>query len=358
MTYARETWTDQYEDDEYDELLMECYQKCQLPKKPDQTRHKWQCLYRKKVFQGRPGLNYHQHKGCPTVGHCFKMYPILRKGQRLVVKSLLGKRKYFMNLRKEDGKLDTLHNVHKLDIVPEMNAHAQKLFAMAPASRLDALSEVRGKSSNSGINHLDTVGVPEGTKTSCMDGLPTVPMNCKEVEVEAKEEFSHNTRFAGEKHGNVHQVKWKRDFVHEYYTIEDKEWNWSPAFLLLKDSPLQSAIGFRRPWHHTIEEWLLVMEYLKWRTANWLETFDLPPIVLALKTTWHFHFGPSSYVSDIMLSALKDTLVHVSQKKGFGNELSWTQRMMCEWGAMFLSGPGLKGQEQNLQVILPPSRLL
>jgi hypothetical protein len=102
----------------------------------------------------------------------------------------------------------------------------------------------------------------------------------------------------------------------------------------------------------------LVMEYLKWRTANWLETFDLPPIVLALKTTWHFHFGPSSYVSDIMLSALKDTLVHVSQKKGFGNELSWTQRMMCEWGAMFLSGPGLKGQEQNLQVILPPSRLL
>jgi hypothetical protein len=76
--------------------------------------------------------------------------------------------------------------------------------------------------------------------------------------------------------------------VHEYYTIEDKEWNWSPAFLLLKDSPLQSAIGFRRPWHHTIEEWLLVMEYLKWRRANCLETFDLPPSVLALKATWHF----------------------------------------------------------------------
>ncbi len=140
-----------------------------------------------------------------------------------MAKGLLGKRKCFMNLRKEDGKLDTLHNVHKLDIVPEMNAHAQELFAMAPASTLDALSEVRGKSSNSKINHLDTLGVPEGTKTSYMDGLPTVPMNCKEVEVEAKEEFSHNTRFAGEKHGNVHQVKWKRDFVHEYYTIEDKE---------------------------------------------------------------------------------------------------------------------------------------
>jgi hypothetical protein len=147
-----------------------------------------------------------------------------------------------MNLKKEDGKLDTLHNVHKLDIVPKMNADTQELFAMAPPSTLDALSEVRGKSSNSKINHLDTVGVPEGTKTSCMDGLPTVPMNCKEVEVEAKEE--NNTRFAGEKHGNVHQVKWKRDFVHEYYAIEDKEWNWSPAFLLLKDSPLQSAIGF------------------------------------------------------------------------------------------------------------------
>ncbi len=169
-----------------------------------------------------------------------------------MVKGLLGQCKCFMNLKKEDGKLDTLHNVQKVDIVPEMNAHTQDLFAMAPASTLDALSEVRGKSSNSKINHLDTLGVPEGTKTSCMDGLPTVPMNCKEVEVEAKEE--NNTRFAGEKHGNVHQVKWKRDFVHEYYAIEDKEWNWSPAFLLLKDSPLQSAIGFCHPWHHTIEE--------------------------------------------------------------------------------------------------------
>ncbi len=70
--------------------------------------------------------------------------------------------------------------------------------------------------------------------------------------------------------------------------------------------------------------------------------------MLAFKATWHFHFGPASYVSDIMLSALKDTLVRVSQEKGFGNELSWTQRMMCEWGAMFLTGPGLKGQEQKL----------
>ncbi len=70
--------------------------------------------------------------------------------------------------------------------------------------------------------------------------------------------------------------------------------------------------------------------------------------MLAFKATWHFHFGPASYVSDIMLSLLKDTLVRVSQGKGFGNELSWTQRMMCEWGAMFLTGPGLKGQEQKL----------
>jgi hypothetical protein len=36
-----------------------------------------------------------------------------------------------MDLKKEDGKLDTLHNVHKLDIVPEMNADTQELFAMA-----------------------------------------------------------------------------------------------------------------------------------------------------------------------------------------------------------------------------------
>jgi hypothetical protein len=30
---------------------------------------------------------------------------------------------------------------------------------------------------------------------------------------------------------------------------------------------------------------------------------------LAFKATWHFHFGPASYVSDIILSLLKDTLV-------------------------------------------------
>ncbi len=47
---------------------------------------------------------------------------------------------------------------------------------MAPASTLDALSEVRGKSSNSKINHLDTLGVPEGTKTSCMD--PQLEIQC------------------------------------------------------------------------------------------------------------------------------------------------------------------------------------
>jgi hypothetical protein len=30
--YARETWIDKYEDDEYHELLRECYKECKVPK--------------------------------------------------------------------------------------------------------------------------------------------------------------------------------------------------------------------------------------------------------------------------------------------------------------------------------------
>ncbi len=36
MTYARETWMDIYEDDEYYQLLRECYEQCKVPKEQGQ----------------------------------------------------------------------------------------------------------------------------------------------------------------------------------------------------------------------------------------------------------------------------------------------------------------------------------
>jgi len=44
---------DIYEDDEYYELLRECYEKCKLPKEQGQKCHKWRCIYCEEVFQCR-----------------------------------------------------------------------------------------------------------------------------------------------------------------------------------------------------------------------------------------------------------------------------------------------------------------
>ncbi len=86
LTYARKTWTDEYGDDEYNELLSECSLQCQIPKELGQTRHQWQCQFCTEVFKSKPSLNYHRHRGCPKIGHHLKMYPMVGKGKRDVVK--------------------------------------------------------------------------------------------------------------------------------------------------------------------------------------------------------------------------------------------------------------------------------
>jgi len=87
-TYARETWSDTYEDEEYSELLRECYEECKVPKEERQKRYKWICIYCKEVFQCRPGLNYHRLKVCSTEERPLKQYPIVGKGQRIVMKDI------------------------------------------------------------------------------------------------------------------------------------------------------------------------------------------------------------------------------------------------------------------------------
>ncbi len=86
LTYARKTWTDEYGDDEYNELLSECSLECQLPKELGQTRHQWQCKFCTEVFKSKPSLNYHRYRGCPKIGHRLKMYPMVGRGKRDVVK--------------------------------------------------------------------------------------------------------------------------------------------------------------------------------------------------------------------------------------------------------------------------------
>jgi len=86
LTYARNTWTDEYGDDEYNELLSECSLQCQLPKELGQKRHQWQCKFCTEVFKSKPSLNYHRYRGCPKIGYRLKMYPMVGKGKRDVVK--------------------------------------------------------------------------------------------------------------------------------------------------------------------------------------------------------------------------------------------------------------------------------
>jgi hypothetical protein len=66
-------------------------------------------IYCKEVFQCRPSLNYHRLKVCSTKERPLKQYPIVGKGQRIVmkdqqtiVKGQLGKRKGHMVSVEED----------------------------------------------------------------------------------------------------------------------------------------------------------------------------------------------------------------------------------------------------------------
>ncbi|KAH8973233.1 hypothetical protein BDL97_01G034800 [Sphagnum fallax] len=86
LTYAKNTWTDEYGDDEYNELLSECSLQCQLPKEQGLKRCQWRCKFCTEVFKCKPSLNYHRYRGCPKIGHRLKMYPMVGKGKRDVVK--------------------------------------------------------------------------------------------------------------------------------------------------------------------------------------------------------------------------------------------------------------------------------
>jgi hypothetical protein len=279
--YAKETWTDMYEDKEYYKLLMECYEKCKVPKEQGQKRHKWRCMYCEEVFQCRPSLNYHRHKVCPTVGHRLKQYPIVGKGQRIVmkdqqaiVKGQLGKRKGPMASVEEDGMPHTIKdNLHQL----LQDTQTQALVMTTPS-----------------ISTFDTTGLAMGSE------------NHEHVEVEGDGDMMQQ-----------HALE-----------VENEEWGWSPLFCLLRDFPELRPPDFpHRPWKHTTEEFDVICKFLKYRKAHRTKPLRPPLIVLALKATWHFHFGSDCSMIE-HYPELVEKLEHVSQDKEFVDNLSRMQHLL------------------------------
>jgi len=99
MKYARKPWTQSYEDDDYDNYLLELYQKCRLPKKKGQKRHEWQCIFCNKVFKCVLRLNFHRIKGCPVRGK-LPIYPVVHKDQQDAAEYTL-RQKGFMNFKEQ-----------------------------------------------------------------------------------------------------------------------------------------------------------------------------------------------------------------------------------------------------------------
>lgn len=169
----------------------------------------------------------------------------------------------------------------------------------------NVLLEERGVSSSSERNHVCNSGVFEVTETVDTTRLAMGFENHKHVEVEGD--------------GEGHALE-----------VEDEEWGWSPLFCLLRDFPELRPPNFpRRPWKHTIEEFDVIHKFLKYRKAHRTKPLRPPLIVLALKATWHFHFGNGSSIIE-HYPKLVEKLEHVSQDKAFVDNLSRMQHLIIK----------------------------
>jgi len=253
------------------------------------------------------------------VGHLLKQYPIVGKGQRIVmkdqqaiVKGQLGKRKDHMASVEEDGMPHTIRDRLEVDNVHLFPRYTQTHQApvMTTPNISNVLLEERGVFSSSERGPVWNLGVFEVTETVDTSGLGMGSENHEHVEVEGD--------------GEGHALE-----------VEDEEWGWSPLFCLLRDFPELRPPDFPpRPWKHTIEEFDVIKKFLKFRKAHRTKPSRPPLIVLALKATWHFHFGNGSSIIE-HYPKLVEKLEHVSQDKEFVNNLSRMQhRMKTKFGQM------------------------
>jgi hypothetical protein len=167
----------------------------------------------------------------------------------------------------------------------------------------NVLLEERGVFSSSERGPVWNLGVFEVTETVDTSGLGMGSENHEHVEVEGD--------------GEGHALE-----------VEDEEWGWSPLFCLLRDFPQFRPLDFpERPWKHTSYEFHVINRFLENLKAHRTKPLRPPLIVLALKATWHFHFGNGSSMIE-HYPKLVEKLEHVSQDKEFVDNLSRMQHLM------------------------------
>jgi len=301
LTYARNTWTDEYGDDEYNELLSECSLQCQLPKELGQKRHQWRCKFCTEIFKSKPSLNYHRYRGCPKIGDRLKMYPMVGKGKRDVVKHACSQKGFTIAAIPEGTEWE-------LASMPQMNVELHGSLVSFPAG---------SKGHKQGVMEgpmgliQACAAIPEGTEWE----LASMP----QMNVE-----SHGSLVsfpAGSKGHEQGVMEGPMDFI-QACAAEDEEWKWSPLYLFLRDFSLLTT-ELPRPWKHTAEEWDFVKDFIE---MNFVDCSNISLIVIALAVTWTFHFDED--IENVDLNKLPGQLEHLSQEKEFGNNLSRFQRIM------------------------------
>jgi hypothetical protein len=235
-----------------------------------------------------------------------KQDPIVGKGQRIVmkdqqaiVKGQLGKRKGRMASIEEDSMRHTIRDWLEVDNLQEFLRDTQTHQApvMTTPNISNVLLEERGVSSRSERSPVCNWGFFEVTETVDTTGLAMGSENHEHVEVKGD--------------GEGHALE-----------VENEKWGWSALFFLLRDFPELRPLDFpHRPWKHTIEEFDVIQKFLKDRKAHRTKPWRPPLIVLALKATWHFHFGRGSSIIE-HYPKLVEKLEDVSQDKEFVDNLS------------------------------------
>ncbi len=314
-----------------------------MPKEQGRKRHKWRCIYCREVFQCKPSLNYHRLTVCSTEERPLKQYPILDKGQRIVmkeqqaiVKGRLGKGKGHMASVEEDGIPHIIRDRMEVDdqFLRDTGTHQAPVMTTPIISNL--LLEERGVSSSGERGPVCNLGVFEGTETIDTTGLAMGSENHEHVEVKGDgeghalevedEELSWSPVFCQLR--DIPEFHLPDDGEGHALEVEDEEWGWSPLFCLLRDFPEHRPLDFpHRPWKHTIEEFDVIRKFLKDRQARRTKPLRPPLIVLALKATWHFHFGRGSSIIQ-HYPKLVEKLEDVSQDKEFVDNLSRMQHLM------------------------------
>jgi hypothetical protein len=225
------------------------------------------------------------------------------KDQQAIVKGQLGKRKGGMASIEEDAMPHTIRDRLEVEnqFLPDTWTHHAPVMTTPNISNL--VLEERGVSSNSERSPVCNLGVSEVTETVDTSRLAVVSENHEHVQVEGD--------------GEGHALE-----------VEDEEWGWSPLFCLLRDFPEFRPPDFPpRPWKHTIEEFDVIKRFLKDCKAQRTKPSRPPLIVLALKATWHFHFGNGSSIIE-HYPKLVEKLEHVSRDQAFVNNLSRMQHLM------------------------------